>query len=213
MIKDIIRDIPDFFGLVRDYITSTDQTRQLLRLVIAAVLLLFGLCILNPIVTLIVNIVALLIVIYDVVLFAIADIRGGNFFSVPLCLAVGCIGAAIFGFAAAAAAAAILYHCGLIATEIARFRAGDELRLANSDRPDSVTVMQEGTAREMRTAEVREGYVAVVPADSYCAFDGVVIEGDSAVYQPEPAVRADCRRKDPINAFHRQGPVIHGLPA
>ena len=186
MVKNIIGEVPAVLGLIKDYITSTGQSRTVLRLIAALVLFLFGLCILNPIVKTVVSVIALLIVIYDIALSAFDDVMQRHFFSLPLCMTVGCVGAAFFGYAAPAAVAAIIYHCGIIAAELARFKAGDELRLSNEDRPESVTVLREGTAREMRTEDVRRGDIVTRPADSCCAFDGVVVEGESVVSQPEP---------------------------
>ena len=160
---------------------SRRQKRDLLRIAVAAVLLLAGLLVPDKTVRLILFLLAYLTVGLDVLKEAGEGIVHGQLFDENFLMSIATLGAMVVGEYPEAVAVMLLYHVGELFQSYAVGKSRASIASLMDIRPETAAVERNGSVIDVDPEEVAVDEVFVLKAGDRVPLDGVVIEGTSAL--------------------------------
>ena len=164
---------------------ESDRKRMIVRLILGSVFFAGGLLahlLHAPIyLELPLFLVCYAIVAYDVLWNALLGLLHGKFFGEALLMAISSIGAFVLGEYPEAAAVMLLYQLGEFLTDLALDRSQDSIRAILDIRPDTATVLRDGTEATVSPADVAIGETILVRPGERIPLDGVIVSGASAL--------------------------------
>ncbi len=161
---------------------SRKQKKTLLRIIAAAVLcIVAALLPLEGVWKALAFAVPYLIVGYDVLWGAARNIGNGQVFDEKFLMAVATLGAFAIREYPEAAAVMLFYQIGEWFQSIAVGRSRKSIAALMDIRPDSATVLRDGTEEEVDPEEVALGETIVIRPGERIPLDGIVLEGSSSV--------------------------------
>lgn len=160
---------------------SAKQKKHLIRILISAGLLIFGLLLPYPVPRMALLLAAYALAGYDILQKAFGGVLRGQVFDENFLMAIATLGALIIGEYAEAVAVMVLYQLG----EWFQHYAVGKSRASISDLmqicPETAVVLREGEMQEVDPYEVVIGETLVVKAGEKIPLDGIVLSGVSSL--------------------------------
>ena len=156
------------------------QKRNLKRIIIAFLVFVLGAVIPNTIFKIAFQLLAYLIVGYDVLLSAIRKVFSGNFFDEEFLMTLATAGAIAMQEFSEAAMVMILYQTGELFQGIAVGKSRKSIKDLMKIKPDFATVLRDGQEIKVAPEMVEKDEIIIVLPGDKVALDGVIEEGVSS---------------------------------
>lgn len=157
------------------------QKRELFRIFISAALLITGVLLKPPVLSLIVLLIAYLIAGYDVLLSAAKGIIRGQIFDENFLMAIASIGALVIGEYPEAVAVMVFYQLGEWFQRYAVGKSRASIAELMNISPDTAAVRRDGQIITVDPYEVEVGETLIVMPGEKIPLDGVILSGNSAL--------------------------------
>ncbi len=170
-----------------DHKNEGGEKRDIIKITVAAAL--FGLAIattfvfsqLHPIARAAVFLVPYLIAAFDVLKSAAKGIVRGKFFSEGVLMCIASVGAFIIGEYPEAVFVMLFFDVGELFEHIASAKSRKSIKSLIDLRPDSITLIKNGSEVTASPKDAQIGDICLVTAGERVALDGVIIEGETSL--------------------------------
>ena len=160
---------------------SREQKTDLIKIILSAALFIAGLFIAQPVVRLVLFLVAYLIVGFEVLKEAVENIVHGEIFDENFLMSVATVGAIAIGDYPEAVAVMLLYQIGELFQSYAVDRSRRSISALMDIRPETACVERDGQLVTVSPDDVDVNDVIVVKPGERVPLDGVVIDGVSSL--------------------------------
>lgn len=161
---------------------SQKEKRVALRIAIAAAATLLGVFLpLAPLLRLACFVPAYLLIGYDVLWRAVRNILNGQVFDENFLMSLATLGAFFVGDYAEASAVMLLYQLGELFNHIAVGKSRRSIAALMEIRPDTATVLRDGSEFSVDPEDVAVGETLIVRAGEKIPLDGVIVSGRTSV--------------------------------
>ena len=158
---------------------SRNQKKNLIRILISVALLITGLLIPQPIVSISLILAAYLLAGYDVLLTALRNILRGEVFDENFLMALSTVGAFVIGEYPEAVAVMLFYQIGEFFQDLAVDKSRRSISELMDIRPDSANIKRGEEVVTISPDDVEVGEIIIVRPGEKVPLDGEVVSGES----------------------------------